>query len=176
MNYFKLFFTHKISTSRLLSVEYILMCNVVMFNHVGYVFQASINWEIGLLAFCWGGGSQNQCQICVLITQRKSLVGKKRRHITGRWILWNRGRPAVSPSLISNKETWWVPAFSCNSPPGLTHLDVEHSDEVGPLWVVFDQTGHSTAPLQPAAAPVCSVHLDHRWTQSLNEDDKGQDD
>lgn len=49
---------------------------------------------------------------------------------------------------------------------GFPFLDVKHSDEVGPLRVVFDQTGHSTAPLHPAAVPVCAVHLDHRRTQS----------
>lgn len=49
---------------------------------------------------------------------------------------------------------------------GFPFLDVKHSDEVGPLWVVFDQAGHSTAPLYPAAAPVCAVDLDHRRTQS----------
>lgn len=51
---------------------------------------------------------------------------------------------------------------------GVTHLDVEHPDKVGPLWVVFDQTGHSAAPLHPAAAPVCAVDLDHRRAQSLH--------
>lgn len=44
-------------------------------------------------------------------------------------------------------------------------LDVKHSDEVRPLWVVFNQTGHSTASLHPAAAPLGPVHLDHRRTQ-----------
>lgn len=49
---------------------------------------------------------------------------------------------------------------------GFTFLYVKYSDEVGPLWVVFDQAGHSTAPLHPATAPVCAVHLDHRRTKS----------
>lgn len=51
--------------------------------------------------------------------------------------------------------------------PRLTHLDVKHSDEVGPLRVVFDQTSDSTASLHPAAAPVGGVHLDHRRAQRL---------
>lgn len=50
----------------------------------------------------------------------------------------------------------------------LTHLDVKHSDEVWPLWVVFDQAGHSTASLHPAAAPLGRIHLDDCRTQSLN--------
>lgn len=49
---------------------------------------------------------------------------------------------------------------------GFPFLDIKHSDEVGPLRVVFDQTGHSTAPLHPVAAPVCTVYLDHCRTQS----------
>lgn len=49
---------------------------------------------------------------------------------------------------------------------GFPFLDVKHSDEVGPLWVVFDQTGDSTASLHPAAAPLGHVDLDHRRTQS----------
>lgn len=52
--------------------------------------------------------------------------------------------------------------------PFLTHLDVKHSDKVGPLRVVFDQTAHSAASLHPAAAPVWAVDLDHRWAQCLN--------
>lgn len=44
---------------------------------------------------------------------------------------------------------------------GLSFLDVEHSDEVGPLGVVFDQTGHSTTPLQPRAAAIRRIDLDH---------------
>lgn len=48
-----------------------------------------------------------------------------------------------------------------------THLDVEHSDEVRPLGVVFDQTGHSTASLHPSAAAICRIDLDHRRAQTL---------
>ena len=64
-----------------------------------------------------------------------------------------------------------APCFVC------THPDVKDPDEVGPLRVVFDQTGDSTAPLHPAAAPVCAVHLDHRRAQSLDAqrtEDRGQ--
>lgn len=48
-----------------------------------------------------------------------------------------------------------------------TDLDVKHSDEVGPLGVVFDQTGHAAAFLVPAAVPVCCEHLDHCRGQRL---------
>lgn len=44
-------------------------------------------------------------------------------------------------------------------------LDVEHSDVVGSLRVVFHQTGDSAAFLHPAAAPVCTVNLNHRRAQ-----------
>lgn len=47
------------------------------------------------------------------------------------------------------------------------HLDVEDSDEVGPLGVVLDQAGHPTAPLHPVRAPVSSIHLDHSRAQRL---------
>lgn len=48
---------------------------------------------------------------------------------------------------------------------GFSFLDVEHSDEVGPLGVVFDQTGHSAAPLQPRAAAIRRIDLDHGRAQ-----------
>lgn len=44
-------------------------------------------------------------------------------------------------------------------------LDVEDSDEVGPLGVVLDQTGHPTASLNPVGGPVSSIHLDHSRAQ-----------
>lgn len=49
---------------------------------------------------------------------------------------------------------------------GFSFLDVEHSDEVRPLGVVFDQTGHSTASLHPSAAAICRIDLDHRRAQT----------
>lgn len=44
-------------------------------------------------------------------------------------------------------------------------LDVKHFDKVGSLRVVFDQAGHSTAPLHPVIAPVSPIHLYHCRTQ-----------
>lgn len=44
---------------------------------------------------------------------------------------------------------------------GFSFLDIEHSDEVGPLGIVFDQAGHSAAPLQPRAAAIRCIDLDH---------------
>lgn len=49
----------------------------------------------------------------------------------------------------------------------VAHLDVEDSDEVGPLGVVLDQAGHPTAPLHPVRAAVSSIHLDHSRAQRL---------
>ena len=40
-----------------------------------------------------------------------------------------------------------------------THLYVEDPDEVGPLWIVFDQTGHTATALGPARVPLGRVHL-----------------
>lgn len=44
-------------------------------------------------------------------------------------------------------------------------LDIKDTDKIRPLRVVFHQTGHPTAPLEPGRAPVCPVHLDHRRAQ-----------
>lgn len=47
------------------------------------------------------------------------------------------------------------------------HLDVKDPDEVGPLWVVFNQTGDAAAPLAPAGVAVGCEHLDHGGGQRL---------
>lgn len=59
------------------------------------------------------------------------------------------------------------PAWGRLAKAVLAHLDVEDSDEVGPLGVVLDQAGHPTAPLHPVRAPVSSIHLDHSRAQRL---------
>lgn len=47
------------------------------------------------------------------------------------------------------------------------HLDVKDPDEVGPLWVVFNQTGDAAASLAPSGVAVRCEHLDHGGGQSL---------
>lgn len=47
------------------------------------------------------------------------------------------------------------------------HLDVKDSDEVGPLWVIFNQTGDAAALLAPAGVAVRCEHLDHGGGQRL---------
>lgn len=54
-----------------------------------------------------------------------------------------------------------------------TDLNVKHSDEVGPLRVVLDQTGHAAASLVPAAVPVRREHLDHCRGQRLRRHGEG---
>lgn len=49
---------------------------------------------------------------------------------------------------------------------GLPFLDVEHPDEVGPVRIVLDQAGHSTAPLHPVVAALGPVDLHHRRAQT----------
>ncbi len=49
------------------------------------------------------------------------------------------------------------------------HLDIKDTDKIRPLRVVFRQTGHTTAPLDPGQAPVRPVHLDHCWAQCLQK-------
>ena len=55
-----------------------------MFNHDEYIFQASINWEMCLLAFCWRQGSQNQSkpvsELCINNPTQKCSCKKKTSH------------------------------------------------------------------------------------------------